>query len=116
MVHVDTTKNLYVVIQRYAPADIKYCFFNIWTKLTRNKNARHIFPHHFFPVAMIGIISLHMHFVLYVHLIRDQYFSNTYTTSGYMTITAQNARARRALQPRGFSKQKIVFDIASFIY
>ena len=33
-----------------------------------------------------------------------------------MTITAQNARARRALQPRGFSKQKIVFDIASFIY
>ena len=33
-----------------------------------------------------------------------------------MTITAQNARARRALQPRGFSKQKIVFDIASFFY
>ena len=47
---------------------------------------------------------------------RDQYFSNTYTTSGNMTITAQNARARRALQPQVFSKQKIVFDIASFIY
>ena len=35
------------------------------SKLTRNKNARHIFPHHFFPVAMIGIICLHMHFLLY---------------------------------------------------
>ena len=33
-----------------------------------------------------------------------------------MTITAQNARARRALQPRDFSKQNIFFDIASFIY
>ena len=33
-------------------------------KLTRNKTARHIFPHHYFPVAMIGIICLHMHFVL----------------------------------------------------
>ena len=29
-----------------------------------------------------------------------------------MTITAQNARARRVLQPRGFSEQTIVFDIA----
>ena len=34
-------------------------------KLTRNKNARQIFPHHFFPVAIIGIICLHMHSVLY---------------------------------------------------
>ena len=34
-------------------------------KLTRNKNTRHIFPHHYFPVAMIGIIRLHMHFVPY---------------------------------------------------
>ena len=85
------------------------------SKLTRNKNTRHIFPHHYFPVAMIGIICLYMHFVLYTW-IRDQYFSNTYTTSGNMTITAQNARASRALQPRGFSKQKFVFDIASFIY
>ena len=30
-----------------------------------------------------------------------------------MTLTAQNARARRALQPRGFSVQKLVFNIAS---
>ena len=37
---------------------------------------------------------------------RDQYFSNTYTTSGNMVITAQNQRARRAHQSRGFSKQK----------
>ena len=28
-----------------------------------------------------------------------------------MTITAQNEHARRALQPRGFSIQKFVFDI-----
>ena len=84
-------------------------------KLTRNKNARHIFSHHFFPVAMIGIICLHMHFVLYTLNTRS-IFSNTYTTSGNMTNTAQNARARCALQPRGFSKQKIVFDIGSFIY
>ena len=33
-----------------------------------------------------------------------------------MTITAQNVRACRALQPRGFSKQKIDIGIASFIY
>ena len=33
-----------------------------------------------------------------------------------MTITAQNARARHAPQPRGLSKQNNVFDIASFIY
>ena len=43
------------------------------------------------------------------------FFSNSYTTSGHMTITAQNARARRALQPRGYSVQKLVFDIASVI-
>ena len=79
-------------------------------KLTRNKNARHIFPYHFFPVAMIGIICLHMHFVLY-SLNMLSIFSNTYTTSGNMTITAQNARARRALQPRGFSKQKMFLTL-----
>ena len=28
-----------------------------------------------------------------------------------MTITAQNARARRALQPRGFSKQKMFLTL-----
>ena len=28
-----------------------------------------------------------------------------------MTITAQNARARRALQPRGFSKQKLFLTL-----
>ena len=38
-------------------------------KLTRNKKARHIFPHHYFPVAMIGIICLHMHFVLYTWVV-----------------------------------------------
>ena len=43
-------------------------------KLTRNKNARHIFPHHYFPVAMIGIICLHMHFVLYTLNTRSIFF------------------------------------------
>ena len=43
-------------------------------KLTRNKNARHIFPHHFFPVAMIGIICIHMHFVLYTLNTRSIFF------------------------------------------
>ena len=33
-----------------------------------------------------------------------------------MTITAQNARARRALQLRGFSMQTFVFEIALFSY
>ena len=80
-------------------------FFYIVNKHARNKNARHIFPHHYFPVAMIGSICLHMHFVMNTRSI----FSNTYTTSGNMTITAQNARARRALQPRGFSKQNKMF-------
>ena len=37
----------------------------VLTKLTRNKNARHMFLHHFFPEAMIGIICLYMHFILY---------------------------------------------------
>ena len=48
--------------------------------------------------------------------IRNHYFSNTYTTSVHMTITSQNARARRALQPRDFSVETLVFDIASVIY
>ena len=43
-------------------------------KLKRNKNARHIFPHHFFPVAKIGIICLHMHFVLYTLNTRSIFF------------------------------------------
>ena len=38
-------------------------------------------------------------------------FSNTYTTSDHMTITAQNARARRALQPRGFSIKKMFLTL-----
>ena len=73
-------------------------------KLTRNKNTRNIFPHHFFPVAIISIICLYMHFCT-VYLIRicDQYFQNTYITSGHMTITAQYARTQ------GFSIQKLGF-------
>ena len=35
--------------------------------------------------------------------------------SGTMTITAQNARARRVLQLRVCSMQKFVFEIALFI-
>ena len=80
-------------------------------KLTRNKNARHIFPHHYFPVAMIGIICLHMHFVLYTSHTRSIFL---YITSGNMTITAQNARARRAFQPRGCSKQFVLTLLRSF--
>ena len=64
---------------------------------------------------MIGIKCLYMHFVLYIFHTRSL-FSNTYTTSGHMTMTTQNARARRALQLRGFSMQKFVFEIALFIY
>ena len=87
-----------------------------YIKVTRNKNAIHIFPRHFFTITMIGIICLYVHFVLYVYHTRSLFFSNTYTTSGHMTITAQNIRARRALKPRSFSVQKLVFDIASVIY
>ena len=47
---------------------------SLMSKLTRNKNARHIFPHHFFPVAMIGIICLHVHFVLYTLNTRSIFF------------------------------------------
>ena len=32
------------------------------------------FPHHYFPVAMIGIICLHMHFVLYTLNMRSIFF------------------------------------------
>ena len=35
-------------------------------KLTRNKNASHIFPRHFLTEAMIGVICLYMHSVLYI--------------------------------------------------
>ena len=43
-------------------------------KLTRNKNARHIFPRHFLTVAMIGIICLYMRFVLYIFHTRSLFF------------------------------------------
>ena len=80
-------------------------------KLTRNKNARHIFPRHFLTVAMIGIkfYTCILYCISFIHV---HYFSNTYTTSVRMTITAHTARARRAPQLRGFSMQKIVFEIA----
>ena len=64
---------------------------SITCKLTRNKNTRHIFLHRFFPVAMIGIICLYVHFVLYTLHTRKIFFKH-YSTSGHMTITTQNAR------------------------
>ena len=43
-------------------------------KLTRNKKARHIFPRHFFTIAIISIISLYMHFILYIFHTRSLFF------------------------------------------
>ena len=43
-------------------------------KLTRNKNARHIFPHHFLTVAMIGMKCLYMYFVLHIFHTRSLFF------------------------------------------
>ena len=76
-------------------------------KLTQNKNARHIFPHNFISVAMVGIICLHVHFLLYTLHTRSIFFSNTYTTSGHMTITTKNARARRAPNQEVFRYKKL---------
>ena len=45
-------------------------------KLARSKNARHIFPHLFFQVAMIGIKCLYMHLVLYTLHTLSIFFNN----------------------------------------
>ena len=52
-------------------------------KLTRNKNARHIFPRHFLTVAMIGIKCLYMHFVLYIFHTRSLFFKYLHYTRSY---------------------------------
>ena len=57
----------------YSVKSYNFCYF-FFNKLTRNKNARHIFPHHCFPIAMIGIICLHMHFLLYTLNTRSIFF------------------------------------------
>ena len=75
-------------------------------KLTRNKNARHIFPRHFLTVAMIGIICLYMHFVLFIFHTRSLFFKYLHYFR-HMTINAQNARKHRALQLRGFSMKNL---------
>ena len=87
-------------------------FDELLNKLTRKKKRKTHFPS---PL----LSSSHDRYHMFTHAFCTVYveyainiFSNTYTTSGNMTITSQNARARCALQPRGFSKQKIVFDIA----
>ena len=86
-------------------------------KLSRNKNARHIFPRHFFTIAMIGIICLYMHFVFYISHTRSLSFKYIHYFRSYdIHSQKQKARARRGLQPRGFSLQTLFFDIASAIY
>ena len=54
-------------------------------KLTRNKNARHIFPRHFLTVAMIGIKCLYMHFVLYIFHTRSLFFKYLHYFRSYDT-------------------------------
>ena len=73
-----------------------FCLFMLLSKLTRNKNARKFYLAIFFPVASYVYTCI----LCCILCIRGQYFSITYTTFGHITITAQNARARRALQPR----------------
>ena len=67
----------------YEPRHGKPCFSHMRKKsadqqyidkLTRNKNASHIFPRHFLTVAMIGIICLYIHFVLYIFHTRSLCF------------------------------------------
>ena len=78
------------------------------TKLTRNKKRKKLFTSPFFSCN-------HDRYPMFIHAFlycipckRVQYFQNTTTTSGHMTITAQNARARCAVHPRGFTIQKFV--------
>ena len=57
---------------------------------------KHIFPYYFFSVAVIGLICLFMHFVLYILHMRSIFFKYLRNgTSGHMPITTQNALALR---------------------
>ena len=62
---------------------MRTCYILLVSKLTRNKNARHIFPRHFFSKAMIGIICLYMHFVLYIFHTRSLVFKYLYYFRSY---------------------------------
>ena len=57
--------------------------FSLRLKLTQNKNARHIFPHHFFPVAMVGITCLYMHSLLYTFHTRSMFFKYLHFIRSY---------------------------------
>ena len=90
----------------------------LYIKLTRNRNAMKFFSHHFFHVAMIGIAHVYVSTCI-LHrtpCIRDQNFPNNYTTSGQITATAQNAHARRAVQPICYTKTCFTRLSTSFAY
>ena len=89
--------------------------FSLRLKLTRNKNARHIFPHHFFPVAMVGIICLYMHSLLYTFHTRSMFFKYLHYIRSYDHHCTKCTCTSFAPTTR-LSIQKIVFDIVSFIY
>ena len=84
-------------------------------KLTRNKNARHIFPHHFCHVAMIGIMCLYMHFALYTLHTRSIFFKYLYYFLSYDRHCTKCTCTSCGPTTRPFDT-KINFDIASLIY
>ena len=85
-------------------------------KMTRNKNARLIFLHHFLTVAMISIICLYMHFLLHIFHTRSLFFeylhylrsNNNHCTKCTCTSCARTTRL--------FDAKICFFSIALFIY
>ena len=80
-------------------------------KLTRNKNARHIFPRHFLTVAMIGIKFLCRHFVLYIFHTRSLFFNYLHYFRSYDNHCKKCTCTSCAPTTRLFDA-KFVFEIA----
>ena len=86
----------------------------LYYKLTRNKNARHIFPRHFLTVAMIGIICLYMHFVLYIFHTRSLFFKYLHYFRSFDNQCTNCTCTSCAPTTRLFDVN-FVFEIALFI-
>ena len=63
--------------------NVKKTISKLLYKLTRNKNARHIFPRHFLTVAMIGIKYLYMRIVLFIFHTQSLFFKYLHYSRPY---------------------------------
>ena len=80
-------------------------------KLTRNKNARHIFPRHFITVAMIGIICLYMHFLLYIFHTRSLFFKYLHYFRSYDNHCTKCTCTSCAPTTRLFDGKKLILRL-----